>query len=125
MKKIESFEEGLSSLNETENTGLPEVSKCREKHREAVVNFYKLLIVIEAINEGKEIDFTDPDQVKYWNYFQVIKDSEGNPGFGFSCSDANFDCGHTYFGARLSFLDDSGADFARENHADLYKKIFF
>jgi hypothetical protein len=62
--KIKSFEDACKHLRLNPND-LPVVDMLPEKDRKSIIAFYKLTIIIRALNEGWEPDWSNWDEWKY------------------------------------------------------------
>ena len=122
--QVQSFEEACQLRGYDANTVLPEVSNYPVVHQKAMIAFAKLVIINEAMNEGKKFDWNDYDQNKYYPWFDMEKDDEVNPS-GFRFRDALYDFSLTYAagGSRLCFHSRSDAEFAGQHFVELYRDI--
>ncbi len=82
-----------------------DVSKIPDKHKKAIEAFWDLIVLIEANNEGKEIDWANLGQWKYAPWLYVVKDENTPSGFGLSRTAYGVWRAVTDVGSRLSFLD--------------------
>lgn len=91
--EIKTFADACKEFGTTEE----EFNQCFSNHGYDIdtINYEKLKIVVKAINQGWVPDFNNPDQYKYWPYFNL------SSGFGFRASD--YDCTDTVtsVGSRL------------------------
>ena len=96
---------------------LPIVDSLPEKDQKSIIAYYKLTIIIRALNEGWEADFSNHNQWKYWVYVWV--DSAG-----FVCANAATAAtdANAAFGSRLCFKDRETAQFAIDNFMPLYEE---
>lgn len=96
---------------------LPIVDSLPEKDQKSIIAYYKLTIIIRALNEGWEADFSNHNQRKYWNYLWV--DSAG-----FVCASSLTTATSTYagIGSRLCFKDYETASLAIEYFKPLYEE---
>jgi hypothetical protein len=94
---------------------LPKVENLPEKDRKSIIAYYKLTIIIRALNEGWEPDFSDWNQWKYWNWFYL-----NSEGFGCTASHTS-----TYIGSRLCFKTRELAEYARKQFRDMYFEYIF
>ena len=85
-ERVKSFEDacGILKIN---TKHLPDVSKIPSLFRKSLVAGYMLSVIHAALNEGWKADQSDHYQVKYSNWFVVVKDNKKYSGFGFSNSD--------------------------------------
>lgn len=125
MKNLESFENAAKFLGIDPNK-LPEVSLLPEEHQKSIIAFYMLTIISRASwkQEGKEIDWYDWDQYKYYPWFDMSPERENGSSSGFSYD--GYGCA---FGAlsdvcsRLVFPSRKIADYVGETHVQLYRDL--
>lgn len=121
--KIKSFEDACKHLRLNPND-LPVVDMLPEKDRKSIIAFYKLTIIIRALNEGWEPDWLNWDECKYYNWFYVEK-GEDQRSSGFRYSDTY--CAlrvyvHAGTGSRLCFKNRELAEYAAEQFKKLYRE---
>lgn len=122
--QVESFEKACELRGYDVNTVLPDVSNYPTKHQKAVLAFAKLVIINEAMNEGKEFDWNDDDEYKYYPWFDMEFHKKNNPsGFRFYASVCDYSATLTFGGSRLCFFTREDAKFAGEHFVDLYRDI--
>jgi len=119
---IKTFEDACKVLNI--GTELPQVSTLPEKHQKAIVAFYMLTTVIEAVNEGWAPDWSDTDQSKYFAYFGIEADKDTPGGSGFSGSDCSYNFNCSFVGSRLCLKDRDRVNYVRKQFEKLYKDYF-
>ena len=112
--KIKTFEDACQALN-LDPTHLPIVDLLPEKDRKSIIAYYKLTIIIRALNEGWEPNWQDEDEKKFYNYFYYHSVS------GFVCSNASYSHASTSFGSRLCFNSRYLAVYALSQFKDLYE----
>ena len=114
-EKIKSFEEACMALG-LDPTQLPVVTNLPEKDQNAIIAFYKLTIIIRALNEGWEPNWKNWDENKYYNYFFV------RSGSGFVCSGTYCTAADSYadVGSRLCFKSRELAEYALSQFKELY-----
>jgi hypothetical protein len=96
------FEEACKARGYDPATVLPDVSKFPEKHQKAMIAYSKLIIITEAINEGKEPDWNDSDEYKWYPWMDMEVDDNNPSGFRFYAAFYDF---YVYgLGRRLSAL---------------------
>jgi hypothetical protein len=83
------------------STDLPDVSKLPKEIGEYIVNHYILITLIEAKNNGKRADFTDPSTWKYFPWALYDKDATAPSGFVLTYSDYGLSATRTGVGSRL------------------------
>lgn len=118
-KKIKSYEDACKALN-LDPANLPVVDNLPEKDRKYIVAYYKLTVIIRALNEGWEPNWQDWDEYKYFNWFYI--DSAG-----FACAFTSYavSSASTNFGSRLCFKNATLARYARETFESLYLDYLF
>lgn len=124
MNKIDSFEQACELLGIS--TELPEVSKLPQKHQDAIIANYKLIIIIEAtnkINGNWQPNWNDWDQYKYYPWFEVDADEDRPSGFGFSCSLYGYSLTLTHVGSRLCVGSREQALYLATQFEHLYKQM--
>lgn len=123
MKKIKSFEDACKALG-IDPTKLPEVSMLPEQHRNAVVAYYKLFIIAQALNEGWEPNWNDTDEWKYYPWFDVEADESNTSGSGLSFDDYAYTYTSATIGSRLCYKSSELAVYAGEQFKELYEQAF-
>jgi len=111
--KVKSFEDACQFLG-LDPKHLPVVDNLPEKDQNAIVAFYKLTIIIRALNEGWEPDWKNWNEYKYYNYFYVRSAS------GFVCSDTGCTVTVADIGSRLCFKSRELAEYALSQFKELY-----
>lgn len=114
-KKIKNFEDACEHLGIEPK--LPDVKGLLPEHSRAVVSFYKLSVVVSAINDGWKPDWNDYNQRKWWNWFYV---EANTAGFVYSCSYYSPAYTSAAVGSRLCFKSEELAEYAAKNFIDLY-----
>lgn len=113
-EKITSYEDACKELNlNPEN--LPVVDMLPEKDRKSIVAYYKLVIIIRALNEGWEPDFSNHNALKYLNYIWV-----DSTGIAYTYTTYTASYTDAYGGSRLCFKNRELAEYARETFNNLY-----
>lgn len=118
--KIKSFEDACKHLGLNPND-LPVVDMLPEKDRKSIIAFYKLTIIIRALNEGWEPDWSNWDEWKYYNWFYVEK-GEDQRSSGFRCNAAVYASAGTGTCSRLCFKNTELAKYAAEQFKELYRE---
>lgn len=83
MSKIKTFEQACKALGVDANA-LPDFSMIPEGHRKAMLAHYKLVIIVEAVNEGWKPDWSNRNEAKYELWPDVVPDRKKPSGFGLS-----------------------------------------
>lgn len=123
MKKVTSFEEACTLLGIDPNA-LPDVSNLPEEFRNAIICQYKLMVITKAVNEGKEPNWADNDEPKYFPWYEVVVDKSKASGFGLSFGGCACRYTHTTVGSRLSSTSREAAIYIGETFKDLYEGLF-
>jgi hypothetical protein len=118
--KIKSFENACKHLGLNPND-LPVVDMLPEKDRKSIIAFYKLTIIIRALNEGWEPDWSNWDEWKYYNLFYVEKGGDQR-SFGFRYGTTDFASTRMHTGSRLCFKNIELAEYAAEQFKELYRE---
>ena len=118
--KVKSFEDACKHLGLNPND-LPVVYMLPEKDRKSIIAFYKLTIIIRALNEGWEPDWSNWDQWKYYNWFYVEKGGDQRSS-GFRYYDTHCTATGTSTGSRLCFKNIELAKYAAEQFKELYRE---
>ena len=103
---------------------LPDVSMLPKKHQKSIIAFFKLIIVIEALNEGWTPDWNDHSQWKYYAWFRVDASDQNPSGVGFSASGYVSAAAHTGVGSRLCLKSADLALHAGKHFEQLYIDYF-
>lgn len=113
---ILSFEDACNRLKI--NTTLPDVTNISIKYGKQVIANYKLTVIIEALNDGWEPNWSDSSENKYFPWFDLSK------GFSFVYVSAfvpgHWNPAYSAFGSRLTFKSSDLARFAGLYFIDLY-----
>ena len=117
MEMVKSFEDACKLLNI--DPGQCPVENCPEKDKLSLMAYYKLVIIIRALNEGWEPNWKNWDERKWYNYFWT----ESASGFVRSITDYSFT--FTSIGARLCFKSRELAEYARKQFEQLYLEFLF
>ena len=106
--KIKTFEDACDHLQEVAITfpqGIPK----------AVIAFYKLSIIIKALNQGWEPNWKDNREYKYYPWFE-----QSPSGFGFSAAGYDFWGARTHVGSRLCLKTEKLTLYAGKQFESLY-----
>jgi hypothetical protein len=122
-EKVKTFEDACEALGLNPES-LPVVENLPEKDRQSIVAYYKLTIIIRALNEGWEPNFSDWNEYKYWNLF-YINTNGATAGFGCADSSRAPSSAAANVGSRLCFKTRELATYAREQFRDIYFEYLF
>lgn len=112
--KIKSFKAACKAVGVSDT--LPDFSFAPEKHRQALIDHYKLVIINQAINGDWMPDWNNSDQPKWFPWF----DMEG--GFTLYYVFNNYQSSNA--GSRLCFFSREAAQYAATKFLKLYKSYF-
>ena len=119
-EKIKSFEDACKHLGINPND-LPAVDMLPEKDRKSITAFYKLTVIIRALNEGWEPDWSNWNEYKYYNWFYVEK-GEDQRSSGFRYCGTGYASAGTNAGSRLCFKNEELAEYAAKQFKELYRE---
>jgi hypothetical protein len=80
---IESFEAACAKLGLDAAACLPDVSRCPPKHQKAFIANAKLTVISEASWEGKQPDWNDDEEDKWYPWFDLEVTDKNPSGFRF------------------------------------------
>lgn len=112
--RIKTFEDACQALN-LDPTHLPIVDLLPEKDRKSISAYYKLTIIIRALNEGWEPNWGDYNEKKFYNYCYCLSRS------GVVFSDAICTTSGAHIGTRLCLKSRDLAAYALSQFKDLYE----
>jgi hypothetical protein len=121
-EKVKTFEDACKVLG-LDPKNLPIVEHLPEKDRRSIVAYYKLTIIVRALNEGQETDLSDYLQRKYWNWFYVKPDTPA--GLTIVNTYVSTLLSGSSVGSRLCFRTRELAEYAGEQFRDLYFEYLF
>lgn len=119
---IKTFEDACLALGY--DASVPSFDNAPVKHRKALQAHYKLMIIIEAINEGWQPNWNDSDEFKYELWPDVIEDKNKPSGFGLSCDDYVTWLTITNVGSRLCFSSRERAKHCFNQFLQLWEDYF-
>jgi len=114
-ERINTFED---ALKETGSPAVPDFADSPEELREYFQGQYMGVVLAKAYNEGKEVDWNNPNQKKYYAYFNTFSGVFVFYGAGYCCSLA-----FAGDGSRLCFLKEKHAEDAGRKFPEIYAKI--
>jgi len=110
--KIKTYESACKALK-LNPKNLPVVSKLPKKHKDAIIAHYKLVIIVEALNEGWEPNWSNYDEYKYHPWFEYKNSGAVFGGVGSYYYSADV-------GSRLVFKSRDLAEYAARHFIKLY-----
>jgi len=119
-QNIKSFQDACKAKN-VDPEKLPDFSMMPEHHRKAMIDHYKLVIIVSAINGEWDPDWSNSRQYKYypWLWVEATKS-----GFGLSYNDFGYARTTTDVGARLCCETEEQAKYTFEQFKELYESYF-
>ncbi|MFA5650020.1 MAG: hypothetical protein WC914_02630 [Proteiniphilum sp.] len=120
--KVQTFKDACYELGVNPSVE-PTVTDLPPRFQRSVLNYYKLLIITEALNDGWFPDFSDPSQKKWWVYSYYNSEHGAACGLAYSDSYSAWSYSYSYIGARLAFKDKETAEYALETFKPLYMEL--
>lgn len=117
------FEEACASRGYDAATVLPDVSKYPEKHQKALIANAKMIIITEDINEGKEPDWNDRDELKWYPWWDMEVDANNPSGFRFDAAGFAFTTSHSAGGSRLCYRTKKACEYSAKQFYDLWRDM--
>jgi len=114
MTNIKTFEDACQVLGI--ETTIPAFTGLSEQQQKAFIAHYKLVLIIEAINEGWTPDWNNDDEYKYYPWFDMEN--------GFVLSDVYYFYSFTFVGSRLCFESREKAKYVATQFIELYRDYF-
>lgn len=114
IERIKTYEDacedlGIQSLSENDFLFLP------ARDRKHAFASHKLTIIIQALNEGWEPNWSNSSEYKYYGWFEYT-----GSGSGFSYGDFNYAVGRSAVGSRLVFKSRELAEYAGKQFISIY-----
>ena len=110
--EIKTFEDACQEL------GICESDVFSESDTPDEIAYKKLKVIVRAINQGWEPDWSNTDQRKYYPWFEVL-----SSGVGFSDSGFNFGYSPATVGSRLCFETKEKSDYAGKQFKEEYEQF--
>jgi hypothetical protein len=115
--QIKSFEDACKALNV--DATLPDFAKAPQAHQKALLAHYKLVLIVQAVNEGWQPKWEDSNEYKYELCPDIIAKESG--GFGLAYDGYDYWYSATFVGSRLCFKSREIAKYTLETFKDLYE----
>jgi hypothetical protein len=121
--KIKTFNDACKALQLDPKKVLPDVSIFPKAHQIALTAIAKLMIIVQALNEGWTPNWNDDDEYKYYGWFDMEKE-KNNPS-GFRLDGVTFNFTTSTVGSRLCFKSREIAEWAfkQKEILQLYKEF--
>ena len=119
--EILSFEDACKVTGD-DPAALPVVTGVAVRHQKRQIADHKLSIIAEALRGGvgKECDYTNRNEWKYFPVFEVQADKDRPSGFGLSFGVCDHWAASSYVGVRLCFQNEDVAAFFGKHFIDLH-----
>jgi hypothetical protein len=119
MKAVKTFEEACLALGY--DASIPTFENAPEKHRKALLAHYKLIIIVEAINDGWTPNWNNTDEYKYELFPDIVKDEAKPSGFWLAYHVYDLWLTNTHVSSRLCFVSREAAKHCFETFKELYE----
>lgn len=120
--EIKSFEDACKALNVVPS--VPNFEGSPVKHQKALLAHFQLIIIAEAINEGWQPNWADPNEYKYQLWPDIETDESKPSGFGLSFNGYVHWHTATDVGSRLCFKDRDRAKYCFDTFLELWEDYF-
>ncbi|MCL2291205.1 MAG: hypothetical protein FWC34_10995 [Bacteroidetes bacterium] len=115
IEKVKTFEDAQAL---TGRPNVPEFLELPEDLREYFKAHYKMAVIAEALNEGRKLDWEDPNQKKWFPWFRV---SSG--AFVFDDTNYYYSSADAGDASRLCFSSSELARYAGEQFIEIWEII--
>ncbi|MEO2052672.1 MAG: hypothetical protein ABGX00_12990 [Allomuricauda sp.] len=115
---IRTFQDACIVLKLNSQLVIPEFSQFPKKYQKAIEAYAKLVIIVEALNEGWHPDWNDEKEKKYEPLF--VMDNYFDKGFYLLASD-DYNKTISVCGSRLCYRTEKLCKYAAEQFTELYK----
>lgn len=115
IEKIKTYEDALQA---TGRPDVPDFSALPEDMRKHFTALYKMVVIVEALNEGWKPDWDKENEWKYYPWFWMSPSSFAFDASAFDCEAA--DAGS---GSRLKLKSRKLARYCGEQFVDIWKDI--
>ena len=118
IEKIKTFEDAMEATGRTEMPDFSTFPAEMRKHFEAL---FKMVVIVEALNEGWKPDVCDKNVCRWYPWFRP----NGSPGsFAFNASYCDFGYALAGGGSRLALKSKELADYCGKRFIELWKEMF-
>lgn len=114
-EKIKTYED---ALKETGRPDVPDMSAFPEDMRKHFTALYKMVVIVEALNEGWKPDWNNTDERKCYPWFWLSPSS-----FAFHDSACDYGDAGAGSGSRLKLKSYELADYCGKQFEDIWKDI--
>ena len=117
IEKIKTYED---ALKETGRPDVPDMSAFPEDMRKHFTALYKMVVIVEALNEGWKPDVCDSNVRRWYPWFEP----NGSPSsFAFGASNYAYGFADAGSGSRLALKSEELADYCGRQFLQLWKEI--
>ena len=114
-EKIKTYED---ALKETGRPDVPDMSAFPEDMRKHFTALYKMVVIVEALNEGWKPDWNNTDERKCYPWFWMSPSS-----FAFCGSACDYEYARAGSGSRHKLKSYELADYCGKQFEDIWKDI--
>jgi hypothetical protein len=125
-REIKSYEDACAALG-YDPDALPGVSDLPAKYQQYIIDHFKLVVTLEAINMGTYLDWSDVSQAKWRIIWKVITEKDGvKKGSGVGLSYYGYDNTRTGtdVAPRLCFADTERLKHAVDHLTSLFERAY-
>lgn len=115
IEKIKTFEDAMQATGRTE---MPDFSTFPEDMRKHFEALFKMVVIVEALNEGWKPDWDNGNEWKYYPWFWMSPSS-----FAFHDSYCDYVGAIAGCGSRLKLKSRELAEYCGEQFIDIWKDI--
>ena len=115
IEKIKTFEDAMNATGRKE---MPDFSSFPEDMRKHFEALFKMVVIVEALNEGWKPDWDNYSEAKYYPWFEMFPSS-----FAFCDSDCDYVLALAGSGSRLALKSEQLANYCGEQFNDIWKDI--
>ena len=115
IERIKTFEDAMEATGRKE---VPDFSSFPEDMRKHFEALFKMVVIVEALNEGWKPDWDDYSEAKYYPWFEMSPSSFAFDGAG--CGSGVAIAGS---GSRLALKSEQLANYCGKQFLELWKEI--
>ena len=115
IERIKTFEDAMEATGRKE---MPDFSSFPEDMRKHFEALFKMVVIVEALNEGWKPDWDSYSEAKYYPWFAMSPSS-----FGFVGSLYGYECANAGSGSRLKLKSRELAEYCGKQFKDIWKDI--
>ena len=115
IERIKTFEDAMEATGRKE---VPDFSSFPEDMRKHFEALFKMVVIVEALNEGWKPDWDNYREAKYYTWFEMSPSS-----FAFYVSLCDHECALAGSGSRLKLKSRELAEYCGGQFKDIWKDI--